>query len=490
MKNVLKTIFFLSTLFVVVSCAKDQGNYDYSKVNRVQVDVKDTVYTVQQLDEINVKPTLVETLPGNDEYTYSWIAYPTTVSIGEAFFGEASSAVTVLSTAKDLKAVVTLSPKDYYLQYTVTNKVNGVKTIKRYLMKVVGAFYEGWLVLHNKANTAKLSFIRRDNELFMDPVEQINKLEFNGKGLGVYSSVITAMSQINVYTDQGTYQFNADDFTLEKQDADLYHSKISYVNPFHSVNHINTDQYLISDGKVYATIAPNFGVPGKYSASFSGEPGYIFPFLFCGDMYYMSYYDNKNMRFLLADFNSRYLVPFSNGLAGSYEVANVGKTMIAADLGYDNVYYAVMKDANGFYCYLYNPNSPFPAEQSQKIAQSPDIENATAFAASSMLQHLYYVAGNKIYLYDIAANSSRKLYEFPSSKSIKDIKMLKGKRWSTNVDLTYNKQLVVATNEEQAGEVYYFDLSPTGDIVKNTYSKVYKGFGEIVQLNYRNPNQD
>jgi len=346
------------------------------------------------------------------------------------------------------------------------------------------------LVLQNKANIAQLSFIRKDDQLFMDPIKQINDISLKGKALRAYASVIYRMSQINLYTDEGSYRFEANDFSLVAEDADMYLTKIDFKDPFHSVNHINSDQYLINDGNVYATIAPNFGVPGKYSTAFAGEVGYIYPYLFCGNRYYGSFYDNKNMRFVHADYNSRFLLAFSSTLPGAYNVTNVGKTMIAADLGYNNVYYTVMKDANGLYFYAYNPNVAAPAELSQPILGSPDIEKATAFAASSLLQHMYYVAENKIYLYDIPANSSRKVYEFPAGKVIKDIQMYKPKRWSPSNETLYNKRLVVATNEGQSGEVYYFDLSPTGDISKNKYSMVFKGFGEIVQLNYRNPNLD
>lgn len=51
----------------------------------------------------------------------------------------------------------------------------------------------------------------------------------------------------------------------------------------------------------------------------------------------------------------------------------------------------------------------------------------------------------------------------------------------------YNRRLVVGVDDNGSGEVYYLDLLPTGDVSGNTYSKKFDGFGEIVELNYRNP---
>ncbi|MNX52728.1 hypothetical protein D3C86_834130 [compost metagenome] len=89
---------------------------------------------------------------------------------------------------------------------------------------------------------------------------------------------------------------------------------------------------------------------------------------------------------------------------------------------------------------------------------------------------MYYASGQKIYLYDILANSSRLVYTFPADTKIADLEMLRAT----------SKRLVVALNKGTAGEVYYFDLDNLGNFVGNTYVKKFEGFGEIVHLGYRN----
>ncbi len=491
MKNSIKTLIVYCLALTALSCAKDKGNYEYNDINRVSVEVSESAFRIQQLQELEINPILTETIPqANDGYTYAWTIYPTTSTVISTDVGVKEPEAILLSSEKNLKATISLPPRDYYLQYTVTNNTTGVKTMTRYLLTVTGAFYEGWLVMANVNGNAKLSFIRKDDAVFMDPIKQINGFDLKGKGLKAYSGVISRMSEIFVFTDQEGYRFKADDFTLSADDSQLFTEKINFSNPYYTVNSINTDQYIVNDGKVYATIAPNFGAPGKYSIPFSGPDHVLFSYFFAGDSrYYGSFYDNSNKRFLHTSYNSRVLNTFGGIAGANYDLRDVGKTMVAADRGMNKEYYTIMKDDNGYYYYAYNPNLASPAGLHQAIQNSPDIAQATAFSASSALQHLYYAAGNKIYLYDILANSSRLFYEFPVGKKIKDMQMYKDKGWGKFKDPLFNKRLVVATYDGTEGEVFYFNLSPTGDLDGNNYGTSFRGFGEIVQLNYRNPNE-
>ena len=188
----------------------------------------------------------------------------------------------------------------------------------------------------------------------------------------------------------------------------------------------------------------------------------------------------------------RALQSFSPNVNNLYDLSNVGKTMVAADIGAQREFYIIMKDdSNQYYYYAYNPSLANPAVSYKLIQNSPEINQAISFTSSSSIPHIYYATENKIYLYDILANRSRLLYEFPSNTKIKMLSMLKYKGWgSTNiVDPDFNKRLIVATNTGTQGSVYYFQLDPTGDFTNQTYSKVFTGFGEISHINYRNRNE-
>ena len=171
----------------------------------------------------------------------------------------------------------------------------------------------------------------------------------------------------------------------------------------------------------------------------------------------------------------------------AYDVSAVGKTAIAIDKGPNNEYFLVMKDDVDFYLYSILPDNAKPAGMKQKMSHVPEIANATSFVASEANKQLYYAVGNTIYIYDILANSAKIAYKFPANTKIKDLKIFKNNGWET-ANPSFNSRLAVATYNGTEGELYYLDLLPIGDIANGTYSKKFGGFGEIEQINYRNPN--
>lgn len=468
------------------SCKKDHGNYDYKDLNEVTIHTDDTAFVVQQLETLQIHPELTESKPG-DTYSYAWTIY-----LQRTPPNGVEHSTTLLSVEKNLNEQITLSPNDYWLLLTVINEKTKIKAFQRYSVTVTGAFYEGWLVTSNKNGKALISFVRKDNTIFIDPIQDINNIEVEGKALASYSGVIARLSQINVFTDTRVYRLNADDFVVNGTSENLFGSnKQSFENPYYTVNWINTDQYIVDKGAIHATITPNFGAPGQYSEKFAGPAGgyEAFPYFMSGSRFYAVFYDNLNKRFLITDYNSRTLYTFADFGGASYDVNNVGKKLIAADTGPGNEYYLVMKDETDFYFYTFIPKNASPAGIAQTILNSPEIEVATSFASSTALKQMYYAAANNLYVYDVLANASRKVYEFPVGTNIKDIEMYKGKGWGRFSDPMFNNRLVVATYNGAEGELYYFNLASTGDIEGHTYSDKFGGFGDIVQINYRNPNE-
>ena len=478
-------LLFLGFLVLLTqSCKKDHGNYTYKDLNEVSIKSTDSVFVVQQLDTLKISPVLTESIPG-DNYTYGWTLFlQRTPQEGVAHTS------TLLSTEKDFKGQISNSPNDYWLLLTVTNAKTQIKAFKRYSLTVTGAFYEGWLITGNKNGKAMVSFVRKDNTVFYNPIHDINGIELEGKGLASYSGVISRLSQINIFTDKNIYRLNADDFVVNGTFDNLFlEGDKSFENPYYTVNSINTDQYIVDKGAVHATITPNFGPPGKYSEKFTGPAGdyEAFPYFMSGSRFYAVFYDNKNKRFLNTDYNSRTLYTFGSFVGAAYDVNNVGKTMIAGDTGPGNEYYLVMKDEISYFFYTFIPKNASPAGVKQPILNSPQIAEATTFASSTALKQMYYAAGNNLYVYDVLANASRLVYQFPAGTNIRDIEIYKGKGWG-KADPMYNLRLAVATYNGTEGELYYFDLSSTGDFENKTYSKKFGGFGDIVQINYRNPN--
>lgn len=467
---------FLAILALAwASCQKDNQRFVYDKLNTVSIKTADSSFVITQLDTLSIQTQLTESIPSGDSYTYEWKAY----MVGE-------NAV-ILSDKKDLKVAVNLSPGSYDLIYTVTSVKTGISSFMLYPLTVNGAFYEGWLVAANQDGKARLSFIRANDSVFFSPAEDVNKTTYPGKALGVNAGITSSYANLALvmfYTDQGVYRFNADNFIQNGTTADIFPEPKQFsASCAYAMSKIPYDQYIVADGGLYAGIGPLFypqDVLKPYSERLTGDYN-LFPVVINSATAVTLFYDNKYRRFMSVPLGDRMLSPVSASPGAVFNMADVGKKMIGWDYGTQSVIssdeiYFVMQDDAGIR-YLYSLKGATP-ELSQQIGNSPDIEKASAFAASGVVKHLYYAAGNKIYLYDILANSSKMVYTFPDGVKIKDLKML---------SIT-SKRIVVATNTGTAGEVYYFDLDNLGDIVNHTYVKKFTGFGEIINLSYRSAN--
>lgn len=156
-------------------------------------------------------------------------------------------------------------------------------------------------------------------------------------------------------------------------------------------------------------------------------------------------------------------------------MSDVGKTMVAVEKGrttYNSgVFYCIMEDSEGRYVAGINNVDP---SLFQKVLDSacPDFSKAKLFAASGIFQHMYYAVGNKIYLYNIVANTAELLYSFPSSHTITDIEI---KRKTS-------RTLAVATWDGTAGNMNLFDINDLGQFVDEGPKKVFDNLGHIVHI--------
>lgn len=458
------------TVMLVMACQKEEQSFKYEKPNVVSIGTDATTFTVAYLDSLKVSPVLTESLPSGEAFSYEWKMY----------LVAGSDTATLLSTEKNLKAKITLPPGIYSLRFKVTNKQTGVAAFALYTVTVNGIYYQGWLVSSNKDGKARLSFIRGDDVVFAAPAEAVNNTTYPGHAIASYCEVGSDIAVLLFFTDQGVYRFNANDFLQNGNTTALFpEGKQFNTLPAYGMNKLTTDQYIVSEGGLYAGFGPYFyssEVLKPYSDRFTGDYS-LFPAIISSTQFSSFFYDNKGERFMEVSYLDRSIVPSTGNDKDSFDLGNVGKKMIACDyglMGDDDEFYFVMQNKTGMR-YLLSLKGTKP-DLNQLISNSPDIATATKFATSSIVKHMYYASGQKIYLYDMSANSSLLVYTFPANTQIADLKMLH----------ETSKRLVVAVNKGTAGEIYYFDLENLGDFVNNTYVKKFEGFGEIVHLNYRN----
>lgn len=469
----LKYFLKLSPVFIVImlafaACKKDNQSFKYDQINDIKITDATIAFTVSQLDSLIITPTLSQTMPEGDSFTYSWKLNTATDT-------------TTIAKTRNLRTKVTLSPGIYPVVYKVTSNRNGIYTLKQYTITVNGAYPDGWYVLNSKDGKGKASLIRTDDVIFDNPMEVANNKTYPGKPLALYN--FAKGSFFYYFTDQNVYRFNMNDW-LELGDKSSILPGLATSLPFKAapafiMNTSKFEQYVVADGNLYVgvsgTNAENLKplsqrIPGNYD---------LFPGVFPGNFNTTYFYDNTTMSFMEMGILSRVLQPSRATPSRPFDMANVGKKMIAYDRGVTTLsqegieWYYIMEDNGGRYLMSLTGDSDnsFPGVN-QKMNNSPEIRSATNFATSSILKQLYYTVGNKVYLYDMLANAARLIYTFPSGYVIKDIEMLR----------STSKQLVIGVNNGTAGEVYYFSINGQGEFTNATYAKKFTGFGEIIQI--------
>jgi len=464
----LKHFFKLSLIVAIVltfACRKDDQLFKYEQINDIKITDATTSFTVAQRDSLIITPTLVETMPAGDSFTYSW-------TIDSK----------VIAESKNLRIQVTLSPGTYTVIYKVTSKINGVYTLQRYVITVTGIYPDGWYVVNSKDAKGKVSLIRRDDVIFDNPMEVANNKTYSGKPLALYN--FGKGGFFYYFTDENVYRFNMNDW-LELGDKSSILPNLATPLPFKTapvfiMNTSKFDQFIVADGGLYAGISGSISdnvkpftqrIPGDYD---------LFPGVFPNTYNLTYFYNNAKMRFMRMGIFSRILEDAPSTATGSFDMANVGRKMIAYDRGISTLFeeeiewYFIMEDNNGRYLMslTYDAFGNTLPGVNQQMVNSPEIGSATNFATSSILKQLYYTVGSRVYLYDMLAKSARLVYTFPTGYAIKDIEMLR----------STSKQLVIGVNNGAAGEVYYFSINGQGEFSNGTYDKKFTGFGEIIQI--------
>jgi hypothetical protein len=464
----LKYFFKLSLIagmaMLASACSKDDQSFKYEKINDIKIQDATTSFTVVQMDSLFITPNLVETLPAGDSFTYSW-------TIDSK----------VISESRNLRIKVLLSPGTYTAVYKVTSNKNGIYTVQRYTIVVNGAYPDGWYVVNSKDGKGKVSFVRTDDVIFDNPMEVANNKTYPGKPLSLYN--YGSSSIFYYFTDQNVYRFNMNDwFELSNLSSTLpgLATPLPFkTTPVFAPGNLKYDQYIVADGGLYIGLSGNVAddvkpftqrIPGDYN---------LFQGVFPSNLFLTYFYDNTTMKFMQVQYQSRTLDDSPATKTASFDMANVGKKMIAYDRGISTVanqgiewYYIMENSAGRHLLSLIGAVGSSTPGYNQQMLNSPEIGSANNFATSSILKQLYYTVANKVYLYDMLANSSRLIYTFPAGYVIKDIEMLR----------STSKQLVIGVNNGTLGEVYYFDIDGLGQFSNNTYTKKFTGFGEIIQI--------
>ncbi|SFD08854.1 PKD-like family protein [Chitinophaga sp. CF118] len=486
MKHILNSLFLVIILFT--GCYKDKGNYDYQPINDITATVVKDTFHVGQFDTLRISPVI--TGRDTNRLSFEWRVYPVTDPANPLDPGR----IEVISRNRCFNQPITLRPAtNYYnLDFVAKDTVTGVSYFKHLYLQVTTAFQTGWMLLEQKQSNVDISFISPDYIAYNSVYSASNPtmpLPVTARQI-ISISTQSLIGTLNmVYFDGGGYTLDNTSLQVLADYTKLFYASPAKVQPYNMIkpSFYSYGPYALCGGKVY-------GLNGMFASKLFGaaftQPdslGYTAaPFAAGGSSFGAIFFDQAHYRFMYdggGTSTSLKVFPQNNTMA--YDLNNVPKTMLTmkVGLGWELLptnWYAVFKNESDDSCFLYTLNAngdfnTFPvAAAQQPILNSPDVHRSPDYLFSSTVKQMYYAADNRLYVYDMAANQSRVIYQFANGENITALKMMNG-------------VITLATWNGQpgGGTVYYLPIAATGDISENTYTQRVSGFEKIIALTYK-----
>ncbi len=356
MKNLQQLLYGLVVVILLVSCQKDEGNYDYIELPEVDFSkMPDDINAILGANLI-VKGDIVTTIPESDlEYAWYFIEH----------HGSSVYVVDTFSVEKDLNVVLPLpAGNDYVMYYTVHDIKNNARYDKIMKVDVTTPFTTGWAILKEKNGMAELDFISETIEgHYKDVLTNISEVSLNGKPLQLDMFDWDINSFAIVLTDEGGAFFEASSwkkiFDVLDRFRTIDHLETPFTGGFLNNHGFNSKPLFFAGGKIYAKggYGPDeswWEVPvvADYSVSncVSRTENYIILF------------DEKNRRYISMDIwfggiDEIFDIPVNDPVTAAFDPGNLEKDCIwmetvAANNGWvgaDHPTIAILKDDAGVY---------------------------------------------------------------------------------------------------------------------------------------------
>lgn len=491
---------FLACCILFAGCMKDKGNYDLKPINEIEVGALSTTDNIDILldDTLRISPAVKQNNVASGNFTYSWY-----------MFSDAYGPRIDLSNQKNLKVVIKAPLGGYTLMYVVTDANTGISTTVQTHITIVSKFGSGIVILEEKAQGGDISHIGLDGQIYRSLYIGANQGNYIPKPIGElvgfyykngeqiqkpYNLFISAPGRSTVQLDAENYQ-QSGLFSTMLASAPPAPVQLSAIQGYWSGNSI----FAAVNGKIHfgaqAVTIPLFeGVLlGDYevapfiitstSAGRQNTPAITTNFI-C--------YDQKNKRFLwFTGFATGQLSTYSTDMSspGAFDPNKVNKTCVFACYSNEYAYYNwLMKDDAGkmYFYQIYPISTQKAAAAYAEIPASAAMGNATMFAGSTELPHIYYVSGNSIMLYDYKSNTAKLVYTPSTGEQITDMKFSVSRVAEFNTFyriLRTTGKIYVSTYNGTEGKVLEFDIAATGAL--GSPVKTYSGFGKITSMFYK-----
>lgn len=249
MKKHIFTVFCLMAAALFSGCSKDKGNYDYTAIDDISIELPSSSYNVVSGGKLQIKPTLTHSIQANDLF-YEWEIDGKKVS-----------------TERDLDILLpAMSYGKKTCAFIVKDNTTGMKFIKTFNIQVVGQINIGYYFLtQDESGNGVLSYLPISTETNPEPeviqTSACGDIQFgsNPKAIvGIFSaSSIAGYNKWSIallsngdknrciLTDGTTFL----PITLVSEDNYIDKSAGYTFNPEYCTSDMQKNVYFISDGK-------------------------------------------------------------------------------------------------------------------------------------------------------------------------------------------------------------------------------------------------
>lgn len=509
--------FVLLVAFLLGSCAKDLGNYDYNDKGNITVaGVAANIQVLNKIDRITITPTITSSSEGIIQADNPNFAFRYRIALTTSTVGQAVNWIELGNTANlDIRADFT--PGNYTLWFTVTDKRTNVVSSHSYNLAINLTTHEGWLVLGNEGVQEKL---------------RLDMISLLPTGLTPLYNVAAGLPELHhatqigfshnngevfVMSEEGAYELNPNSLESGPMSeyrllnfltppADKMIASASFSTPS-SYSFPNQD-VLISDlGNAYVrgeafgamySLAINTPVAGS-EPTYRLAPFFGFSPVRPGNTSVGVFYDQQSQSFLGFNSASPYqLSPVPNPSGALFPFSNTGKSLVHMENTRlsNGLVYAILQDPAGkrSICGINMQGTGFVQESYFPNFSAPGFEQATQFAFNSRFPILFYSVGNKLYLYNLGSGVSKEIPDVDG----RDITLLKFNPFKTPQPsymrsrtpeiLEQQFRLIVGTFDGSVpngngGKVTFYDVDgPTNSVRKQSE---YSGFAKVKDVVYR-----
>lgn len=512
----MKKYIFILSIFLISSCYVDKGNYNYTDINEIIIDVSGipTEYSVSQFDELSIKPIykFSKSTISEENLEYKWTIFNTNYS---------NLVSEVISTEKEFHNVITQgsNASSYSLVLDVKDKITGVAAQQTFTVWVNSKIISGWLVVHTKDGKSDLDYIATPNSVpslteirhFRNVYSLINGQKMNGNatfvaGARKNNSVINS---VYIGTENQIYKVKGKTFELELLSDKMFTVVPQVVKPerYEIGGTYANYQFLINNGQVHSIanqlaweVTFSYALPPN-STTLNTNTVNLAPYLYIPETFPSTtkfggvFYDNIGRRFVIVPYvttPTTSLTSFNNQVGSIFDVNNIGKDILYFEKGYNNYGYAIFKNINdaGRWLYVADFNKAMSSNMAvakYNMSSLTDIGNAKYYSTGNRGQVLLYATNKDIYTYDyIGSNSATKINDpFPSNEEITCMKIYKPGT-GNNLGDANGAILYVATWNGSEGKLYEFSLNEANGYLRNkTALNVFAGFGKIMDMSYK-----